>query len=120
MAGILNSKERMIDFISSDTAPAVTAMTRGLELTMKQHAVLVSVAYNIGAGTLKGSEAMKRLQAGDWEGFKFELGDKVKGFVKTTTNGKREFSQGLWNRRQEEIQEFFEDGNPPQPSPKVM
>ena len=56
--------------------------------------------FNIGVQALRTSDAMKHLKANRMEDFKREAFSKEEGWVKSA--GK--FSQGLFNRRQRELQ----------------
>lgn len=70
------------------------------KLTENQETVLLSLMFNIGVQALRTSDAMKHLKANRMEDFKREAFSKEEGWVKSA--GK--FSQGLFNRRQRELQ----------------
>lgn len=70
------------------------------KLTKNQETVLLSLMFNIGVQALRTSDAMKHLKANRIEDFKREAFSKEEGWVKSA--GK--FSQGLFNRRQRELQ----------------
>ena len=70
------------------------------KLTKNQETVLLSLMFNIGVQALRTSDAMKHLKANRIEDFKREAFSKAEGWVKSA--GK--FSQGLFNRRQRELQ----------------
>ena len=70
------------------------------KLTKNQETVLLSLMFNIGVQALRTSDAMKHLIANRMEDFKREAFSKEEGWVKSA--GK--FSQGLFNRRQRELQ----------------
>ena len=70
------------------------------KLTKNQETVLLSLMFNIGVQALRTSDAMKHLKANRMEDFKREAFSKEEGWVKSA--GK--FSQGLYNRRQRELQ----------------
>ena len=73
--------------------------------TRNQEVTLISLIFNIGQGAFKKSQAFKALKKGDINTFKKEAFDKNIGFVKIRNpkTGKKEFSQGLYNRRQREL-----------------
>ena len=70
------------------------------DLSENQKTVLLSLMFNIGVSAFRTSDAMKNLKAGDMEGFKREAFSKEEGWVEI----KGTFSQGLFNRRQRELQ----------------
>ena len=78
------------------------------DLNENQRAAVISLIYNVGAGSFKESTARENLNKGDIPGFLWEAFDKKQGFVKglNPKTGKREPVEGLINRREAELKLF--------------
>ena len=77
-------------------------------LNENQRAAVISLIYNVGAGSFKESTARENLNKGDIPGFLWEAFDKKQGFVKglNPKTGKKEPVEGLVNRREAELKLF--------------
>jgi lysozyme len=64
-----------------------------------QFGAFLSLAYNIGPGSFRGSSALRKFNDGDIKG----AADAIKLWNKATVNGKRQVLQGLVNRRNDEV-----------------
>lgn len=70
----------------------------------KMKAALASMIFNIGAGGWRSSTALRRLNAGDYEG----CAEAMTRWNKVTVNGRKITSAGLVNRREHERALFME------------
>lgn len=95
-AGMTITKQQAQDILRSDLAKVEAAVERLVKVPLNdnQHAVIVSFAFNVGAGALSGSTLLRKLNAGDYDAVPTELMKWV------NANGKR--VQGLVNRRSAE------------------
>lgn len=84
-----------------------------IELNLNQRNALVSFVYNVGVSAFKRSTALKYLNKKDFEKFAFHLGDREKGWTKYTDpkTGEKKISEGLYKRRQKELELFFSEPN---------
>ena len=105
----LQFKEKLqknLNFVESLT----DVNNKRLNLDDNQKAALVSLVYNVGETAFKNSKAYNEgLKVGNMDVFLEEAFDKDKGFTKITSplTGEKIFSQGLFNRRQEEKDLFL-------------
>lgn len=72
-------------------------------INQNQFDALVSLVYNIGEGAFTNSTALKRLNAGDYQG----VGEAIKMWNKVTIKGRKVVSNGLVNRRAQEVARFY-------------
>lgn len=80
-----------------------------VKLNQGQFDALVSFAYNVGAGNLRSSTLLKKLNAGDYAGAANEFANWTKAGGKVLT--------GLQRRRAAEAAMFRGQGSPPPPPP---
>ena len=105
----LQFKEKLqknLNFVESLT----DVNNKRLNLDDNQKAALVSLVYNVGETAFKNSKAYNEgLKVGNMDVFLKEAFDKDEGFTKITSplTGEKIFSQGLFNRRQEEKDLFL-------------
>jgi len=105
----LQFKEKLqknLNFVESLT----DVNNKRLNLDDNQKAALVSLVYNVGETAFKNSKAYNEgLKVGNMDVFLKEAFDKDEGFTKITSEltGEKIFSQGLFNRRQEEKDLFL-------------
>ena len=105
----LQFKEKLqknLNFVESLT----DVNNKRLNLDDNQKAALVSLVYNVGETAFKNSKAYNEgLKVGNMDVFLKEAFDKDEGFTKITSSltGEKIFSQGLFNRRQEEKDLFL-------------
>jgi lysozyme len=92
-AGMTITKQQARDILRADLAKVEAAVESLVKVPLNdnQHAVLVSFAFNVGAGALAGSTLLRKLNSGDYDAVPAELMKWV------NANGKR--VQGLANRR---------------------
>ena len=98
--------QKNLNFVESLT----DVNNKRLNLDDNQKAALVSLVYNVGETAFKNSKAYNEgLKVGNMNVFLEEAFDKDKGFTKITSplTGEKIFSQGLFNRRQEEKDLFL-------------
>lgn len=88
--------------LQDDVKEAQNAINSSVKVTLKQGQfdALVSLIYNWGAYNFKISNGLKKLNAGDYNGAADEFFGKVRGVV--SVNDK--FSNGLYRRRQAELE----------------
>jgi lysozyme len=87
-------------FLREDMDWAIRAVDGAVKvpITKEQHAALVSLTYNIGSAGFRSSTALRRLNAGDYEG----AAEAITRWNKVTINGKKMVSNGLRARRERE------------------
>ncbi len=86
-----------------------------VELNENQHAALVSLCYNIGAGAFAGSTARRLLNAGDYRG----CAEAFLMWNKGTINGQLTELAGLTRRRKAERDLFLRDVSIPAPQTPI-
>lgn len=88
--------------LQDDVKEAEDTINSSVRVSLKQGQfdALVSLIYNWGAYNFKTSNGLRKLNAGDYNGASDEFFGKVRGVV--SVNGK--FSDGLYTRRQAELE----------------
>lgn len=96
------TREKAEQLLKGDVKTAEDAINSSVKVTLKQSQfdALVSLIYNWGAYNFKISNGLRKLNAGDYKGAADEFFGKVRGVV--TVNG--QFSNGLYRRRQTELE----------------
>lgn len=96
------TREKAEQLLKGDVKTAEDAINSSVRVTLKQSQfdALVSLIYNWGAYNFKISNGLRKLNAGDYEEAADEFFGKVRGVV--TVNG--QFSNGLYRRRQTELE----------------
>jgi GH24 family phage-related lysozyme (muramidase) len=99
------TKQEVFQLLRSDLSQAERTVNDHVKVPLQQNQydALVIFVFNIGEPNFNTSTVLRLLNSGDYEGAEKHLDD----WVKVTKNGKRVFSQGLQNRRDEE-QELFD------------
>lgn len=100
------SQEQAATILQQDTQQAQTVVNSQVhaELTQPQFDALVSLVFNIGSGNFAGSTVKGRING------KYAASDIKEAWSrwnKITVNGQLVFSQGLANRRNDEIELYF-------------
>jgi lysozyme len=90
-----------------------------VELTEHQFAALVSWAYNVGAGAVRRSTLLKKLNAGDYDSVPAQLArwNRVNGRVVQGLTNRRAAEAGLWARGSFVSSREIEPGAPAEQSP---
>ena len=93
------------EILYRDLAVFETAVNSLVKVPLNQNEfdALVSFAFNVGAGALKTSTLLKRLNAGDRKA----AADQFLVWNKITVGGKKKTLQGLVNRRKSEREQFL-------------
>jgi len=96
------SRQQAEELLQEDLEEAQEAVERYIEvpLTDNQFAALVSFTFNLGAGNLKTSTLLRKLNAGDYDAVPSELARWIKAGGKTLT--------GLVRRRAAETELFMQ------------
>lgn len=99
------TRDQAEELLRADVAEAEGAVSRlvGVPLTQEQFDALVSFTFNLGADALARSTLLEKLNAGDYEGARAELGRWV--YV-TLPSGEKVASDGLRRRRADEAARF--------------
>lgn len=105
------TKDQGLALLKADTDSKANAVKQcvTVPLNQGQFDALVSFAYNVGAGNLRGSTLLKKLNAGDYAGAAREFGNWTKAGGKVLA--------GLQRRRAAEEAMFTGGGTPPPPPP---
>lgn len=74
-------------------------------LNQNQFDALVSFVFNIGSKAFKGSTARRLIKQNP---FDTNIANAIRMWNKVTVNGKKQVSQGLVNRREKEIELYFQ------------
>ena len=96
------TREKAEQLLKSDVKEAEDAINSSVKVNISQGQfdALVSLIYNWGAYNFKISNGLRKLNAGDYKGAAEEFFSKERGVVRI----KREFSLGLYRRRQAELE----------------
>jgi lysozyme len=88
--------------LSSDLKATETTIAKGVQVLLSQGRfdALTSLVYNWGSGNFLKSQGLKKLNLHDYDGAAREFFSRDKGVV----NIAGKFSQGLYNRRQAELE----------------
>jgi lysozyme len=99
------TKLEAIDLLHHDLRPAEQVVNRLVKvpITQYQYDALVIFTFNVGTESFADSTVLKMINQCNYKDACAHLDD----WVKVTKNGKKTFSQGLQNRRDEE-QELFD------------
>ncbi|HEX8001097.1 MAG TPA: glycoside hydrolase family protein [Mycobacteriales bacterium] len=105
------TKQQGLDLLRKDVESKAQAVRQcvTVPLNQGQFDALVSFAYNVGAGNLRSSTLLKKLNAGDYAGAANEFGNWTKAGGKVLT--------GLQRRRAAEAAMFRGNAAPPPPPP---
>ena len=95
------TREKAEQLLKNDVKEAEDAINSSVRVTLKQSQfdALVSLIYNWGTYNFKISNGLRKLNAGDYKGAAIEFFSKERGVVSI----KKEFSLGLYRRRQAEL-----------------
>lgn len=96
------TREKAEQLLKGDVKEAENAINSSVRVTLKQGQfdALVSLIYNWGAFNFKTSNGLRKLNAGDYKGAAEEFFSKERGVVRI----EKEFSLGLYRRRQAELE----------------
>ncbi len=96
------TKAKAEQLLKNDVKEAENAINSSVKVTISQGQfdALVSLIYNWGAYNFKTSNGLRKLNAKDYNGAAEEFFSKVRGVV----NIDSEFSNGLYRRRQAELE----------------
>lgn len=95
------TREKAEQLLKNDVKEAENAINSSVKVNISQGQfdALVSLIYNWGAYNFKISNGLRKLNAGDYKGAAIEFFSKERGVVSI----KKEFSLGLYRRRQAEL-----------------
>lgn len=96
--------DELLKWEVSNKQASVAAFVRGIKLNRNQFDSLVSFAYNVGTGGLKGSTLLKVIRKNPDDPY---IRDCFMMWNKITVNGKKVVSKGLTNRRKKEADLYF-------------
>lgn len=104
--GMTITRERARELLAADVGWAANAWDSTVKVPAndKMKAAGVSLIFNIGSGGWKSSTALRRLNAGDYEG----AAEAMTRWKKVTVNGQKIVSNGLVQRREHERRLFME------------
>lgn len=96
------TREKAEQLLKNDVKEAENAINSSVKVNISQGQfdALVSLIYNWGAYNFKISNGLRKLNAGDYSGAADEFFSKVRGVV----NIDSKFSNGLFRRRQAELE----------------
>lgn len=102
--GMVISEEKVNELFKQDMRKFEQAVERYVKvpLNQEQFDALVSFTFNVGAGALSRSTALRKINSGDYEGG----AEAMKLFNKGTVNGKKVVLRGLARRRNSEAHLF--------------
>ncbi len=108
-AYLLNSAittSKALQLLAEDVKEAENAVNSCVMVTLNQNEfdALVSLVYNIGAGTFSSSTVLKKINL---RKSKEQISAAWKAWNKATINGKKTMVQGLVNRRTSEVELYF-------------
>lgn len=108
-AYLLNSvitTSKALQLLAEDVKEAENAVNSCVMVTLNQNEfdALVSLVYNIGAGTFSSSTVLKKINL---RKSKEQISAAWKAWNKATINGKKTMVQGLVNRRTSEVELYF-------------
>jgi GH24 family phage-related lysozyme (muramidase) len=101
--------EKATEYLREDVKIAVNNINKSVKVPLDQRTfdVLVSFVFNTGKNAFADSDLVKRLNSGDYNSIPIELRRWTGS--KQTNSGKASFDDGLYNRRQAEIENLPPD-----------